>query len=87
MGWAGVAACLAAPLILAQAPHKPPSLAYATLEHPQFVPAAQASFLTDSDRVIGVMDGTTAKAYAGAIVAQHGAVQDSNKQGPIAVTW
>lgn len=68
-----------------QAPQK--SLPYVTIDHPEFIPAAQANFLGDSDRLIGVADGKVAKAYPGAILAQHGVVQDRLPSGPIAVTW
>jgi septum formation inhibitor-activating ATPase MinD len=63
------------------------SLPYKTVDHPEFVPASQASFVADSDRVIGVMDGKQAKAYLAADLAQHGVVQDRLGSGPIAVTW
>ena len=68
-----------------KAPQK--SLPYVTVDHPKFVPAAKAGFLQDSYRVIGVMDGRVAKAYAAADLAQHGVVQDRLAAGPIAVTW
>lgn len=62
-------------------------LPYATIDHPHFVPASQASFLGPKDIVLGVTDSKTAKAYPAAILAQHGVVQDSTADGPIAVTW
>ena len=68
-----------------KAPQK--SLPYVTVDHPEFIAAAQAVFLNDRDRVIGVMDGSVAKAYAAADLAQHGVVQDRLAAGPIAVTW
>ena len=37
--------------------------------------------------VIGVMEGTVAKAYPAAILSQHGLVEDQSPSGPIAVTW
>lgn len=63
------------------------NLPYATIDHPQFVPAAQAGFLHDDDLMIGVSAGKIAKAYPAAILAQHGVVQDRMPDGPIAVTW
>lgn len=63
------------------------SLPYKTVDHPEFVPASQASFVGDSDRLIGVMDGKQAKAYLAADLSQHGVVQDRLASGPIAVTW
>jgi hypothetical protein len=63
------------------------SLPYTTVDHPDFVPAAQAHFMGSTDRLIGVMDGKIAKAYAASILSQHGVVQDRLAAGPIAVTW
>ena len=65
----------------------PKMLPYTTIDHPEFVPASQASFLSDTDVVIGVSSGSVAKAYPGAELAQHGVVQDKMPDGPIAVTW
>jgi hypothetical protein len=62
-------------------------LPYVTVDHPEFIPAARAAFMSDTDRLIGVMDGKVAKAYAAAILSQHGVVQDQLAAGPIAVTW
>lgn len=76
-----VAALSAAPDV------KKPELPYATIDHPQFIPASQATFLSPHDLLIGVIDGKTAKAYPAAILAQHGVVQDQMPDGPIAVTW
>ena len=39
------------------------------------------------DRVIGVMDGATAKTYPAGILSQHGLVEDGTRSGPIAITW
>lgn len=71
----------------AKAKKKAPNLPYATIDHPQFVPASQASFLGPRDIVLGVTDGKTAKAYPAAILSQHGVVQDQMASGPIAITW
>ena len=80
------AALLAAGACLAfQTP--PKRLPYAAIEHPEFIPASQATFMSDRDRMIGVTDGKIAKAYPAGILAQHGLVQDKLKAGPIAVTW
>jgi Protein of unknown function (DUF3179) len=65
----------------------PQMLPYTTVDHPQFVPASQASFLSDTDLVIGVSNGGVTKAYPAADLAQHGDVQDQMPDGPIAVTW
>ena len=53
----------------------------------QFITAADATFMGDEDRVIGVMSGKIAKAYPAAILSQHGLVEDSLPKGPIAITW
>jgi Protein of unknown function (DUF3179) len=71
--------------VVAQA--KKPSLPYVTIDHPQFIPASEATFLSPHDILLGVTDGKTAKAYPAAILAQHGVVQDQMADGPIAVTW
>jgi len=71
--------------VMAQA--KKPPLPYVTIDHPQFISASQATFLSTHDILIGVSDGKTAKAYPAAILAQHGVVQDQMTDGPIAVTW
>ncbi len=65
----------------------PKSLAYTAIHDPQFISAAEATFLSGEDRVIGLMSGSTAKAYPGAILSQHGLVQDLSPTGSIAVTW
>jgi Protein of unknown function (DUF3179) len=64
-----------------------PSLPYKAIENPEFIPANQATFMSDRDRLIGVSDGKIAKAYPAGILAQHGLVQDKLSDGPIAVTW
>ena len=65
----------------------PEMMPYTTVDHPEFVPASQASFLSDTDIVVGVARRGVAKAYPGADLAQHGAVQDQMLDGPIAITW
>jgi hypothetical protein len=65
----------------------PKMLPYTTIDHPEFVPASQASFLSDTDMVIGVSNRGVTKAYPAADLAQHGVVQDKTPDGPIAVTW
>ena len=81
----GVAIAFTSPLAKAQA--KKPPLPYVTIDHPQFIPASQATFLSQNDMLIGVTDDRAAKAYPAAILAQHGVVQDQMADGPIAVTW
>jgi hypothetical protein len=65
----------------------PPSLPYAAVHDPQFISAAAATFMSDDDRVIGVMTGKTAKAFPAGILSQHGLVEDQSPKGPIAITW
>jgi hypothetical protein len=74
-------------VIAASAFQTKPNLPYEAIENPEFIPASQAAFLSDRDRLIGVSDGRIAKAYPAAILAQHGLVQDKLSDGPIAVTW
>ena len=63
------------------------SLPYVAVHDPQFIGAAEASFMSPEDRVIGVMEGAAAKAFPGSILSQHGLVEDQSPSGPIAVTW
>jgi len=65
----------------------PEMMPYTTVDHPKFVSAGEASFLSDTDVVVGVSRGGVTKAYPGADLAQHGAVQDQMPDGPIAITW
>jgi hypothetical protein len=69
-----------------QTPAKP-NLPYRAIENPEFIPAKEATFMSDRDRMIGVAQGNIAKAYPASILAQHGLVQDKLPDGPIAVTW
>lgn len=62
-------------------------LPFTAIDHPQFEPAAKATFLSSSDLLLGVSQGGVAKAYPAAIVAQHGLVSDRMPDGPIAITW
>ena len=72
--------------VLAQAPAQP-NLPYTAVHDPQFIIAAEATFMHDDDRVIGLMVGKTAKAYPAGILSQHGLVEDQSPKGPIAITW
>ena len=62
-------------------------LPYTAIHDPQFISASSATFLHDADRVIGVINGSGAKAYPAAILSQHGLVEDQSPSGPIAITW
>ena len=65
----------------------PQRMPYTTVDHPQFVPASEATFMSAGDLLIGVSSGDVAKAYPAALLAQHGVVQDQMADGPIAITW
>ena len=60
---------------------------YTTVDHPQFVAASQATFLSNDDVLVGISHGDVAKAYPAADLAQHGVVLDQMADGPIAITW
>jgi len=64
-----------------------PSLPHVAVHDPKFITAREATFMSADDRLIGLMDGATAKAYPAAILSQHGLVQDTSRSGPIAITW
>jgi len=68
-------------------PISQPPLPYVAVHDPQFMTSSAAAFMSDEDRVIGVMVGTTAKAYPAGILSQHGLVEDRTPDGPIAITW
>jgi Protein of unknown function (DUF3179) len=77
---------LASRLLLSQTPPSP-SLPYTAVHDPQFISTADAMFMNDEDRVIGLMSGKIAKAYSAGILSQHGLVEDRSPKGPIAITW
>ena len=66
---------------------KPQNLPYVAVHNPEFISAAAATFMNGDDRVIGLMSGTTSKAYPAGILAQHGLVEDDLPDGPVGVTW
>jgi uncharacterized protein DUF3179 len=65
----------------------PASLPYTAVHDPEFISAADATFMHDADRLIGITFDKTAKAYPAGILSQHGLVEDRSPDGPIAVTW
>ena len=75
-----------AELILAQSPPVTP-MPYVAIHQPEFVTAAEATFLQDDDILLGVASGKVAKAFPAADLTQHGAVFDQLPDGPISVTW
>ncbi len=58
-----------------------------SLVNPQFIHADEASFLEDSDKVIGVSLKGEAKAYPLKILNWHEAVNDTLAGKPILATW
>ncbi len=72
-------------LVLAQTAQAP--MPYTAIHKPEFVAASAATFLQDDDIVLGVTNGTVARAYPAADLAQHGAVSDVMPDGPISVTF
>jgi hypothetical protein len=77
----------AALAVQASAQTPPGMMPYTAIQTPEFVTAAQATFLQDDDILLGVVSGNVAKAYPAADLAQHGAVSDVVPDGPISVTW
>jgi hypothetical protein len=65
----------------------PQNLPYVAVHNPEVIAVPAATFMKADDRVIGLMSGTTAKAYPAGILAQHGLVEDDSPKGPIAITW
>ena len=84
---ASAAVLLLAPVSQAFQASSQPRLPYTAVHNPQFIPAAEATFMHPSDRLIGIATGDVAKAYPAGILSQHGLVQDRLSSGPIAVTW
>ena len=72
--------------VLGQNP-APKRMPYTAVDRPEFVPASQATYLSDRDVVVGVSRGKAVKAYPAADLNQHGIVHDQMPDGPIAVTW
>jgi len=66
---------------------RPEMLPYVTIDHPNFVPAAEAEFMKDDYVVIGIASGRVIKAYPAADLAQHGSALDVMPEGPVTVTW
>jgi len=57
------------------------------IDNPVFVPIGEATFMDDNELVIGVSDGTTAKAYSTWLLNGHEIVNDTLGSASIAVTW
>ena len=65
----------------------PPKDGIPAILDPQFIPATKATFLEDTDEVIGVVDKGVAKAYPLRILTWHEVVNDRLGEKPIAVTY
>jgi len=65
----------------------PPRDGIPAIDHPKFVPAANARFLRGNDRVLGVNHNGVAKAYPIGILNWHEIVNDDFAGKPVAVTW
>ena len=63
------------------------TMPYTAVHQPEFVAAAEVTFLQDDDIMLGVVSGKVAKAFPAADLSQHGAVFDKLPDGPISVTW
>ena len=65
----------------------PPKDGIPAISDPKMIDADEASYLEESDRVIGVVDGDQAKAYPLAILNYHEIVNDKLNSRPIAITY
>lgn len=65
----------------------PPRNGIPALDHPEFIPAQEASFLNDQELLIGVFLTNEAKAYPINILNWHEIVNDSIGGQPIVVTY
>ena len=64
-----------------------PKDAIPAIDGPRFVHATDATFMRDDEIVIGVTDGTDAKAYSTWLLDGHEIVNDTIGSTPISVTW
>jgi len=84
----GLILALVAPLA-AQQPNAPlPNGGpFVALHNPRFIPAAQADYLKDSDRMVGVSANGISKAFPPWVMAFHHVIQDRLGDMPIMTTW
>lgn len=84
----GLILVLAAPLA-AEQPTAPRASGgpFVALRNPRFIPAAQADYLKDSDRVVGVSANGVSKAFPPWVMAFHHVIQDRLGDMPIMATW
>lgn len=65
----------------------PPKDGIPAIVHPKLVPATEATFLDDADRVVGIVAGGDARAYPLRILNWHEVVNDTLGARPVAVTY
>ena len=65
----------------------PTSGEYDAMRQPRFATAAQADFMKDTDRVMGVSENGVSKAYRTDIISYHHIIQDQLGKMPILATW
>lgn len=65
----------------------PPKDGIPSLDQPKFMDASQAAYMQAGDKVIGISEGGTAKAYPLKILDSHEIVNDRVNDQPIAVTY
>ncbi len=58
-----------------------------SIDAPQFVGAAEATFMRDEEPVIGIVSGGVAKAFSTWHLDHHEIVNDTIGDKPVAVTW
>ena len=80
---------LSDPLIPADEVHHggPPRDGIPALIAPKMIPASEAGFLNDEDRVLGLEAGGEARAYPLRILSWHELVNDTVGGSPILVSW
>jgi uncharacterized protein DUF3179 len=65
----------------------PPRDGIPALNYPSFLKLNEASFLSDSDLVIGLVDGLESKAYPIGILNWHEIINDSINNKPVVITY
>ena len=60
---------------------------YDPMREPHFATAAQADFLKDGDRILGVSENGVSKAYRTDIITYHHIIHDQLGKMPILATW
>jgi hypothetical protein len=65
----------------------PPKDGIPALTNPRFVPRERAAFLRDTDRVLGIVQGTEARAYPIRILNWHEVVNDKINGKPVLISY